>query len=124
MSHYLSGRCLCGACQFDYTGEISFTLQCYCRDCQHVTGAGHAPQMMVRRDALMTKGPTKTYRQRADSGSMLEFIFCRDCGSPLLKATSRMPDAIAIYAGALDDPALFERGKDVFEAGRQPWDLS
>ena len=55
---------------------------------------------------------------------MLEFIFCRDCGSPLLKATSRMPDAIAIYAGALDDPALFERGKDVFEAGRQPWDLS
>lgn len=78
--------------------------------------------MMVARDQLMTKGPTKTFRKRADSGSMLEFIFCRDCGAPLLKATSRMPDTIAIYAGALDDPGLYARGEDVFEEGRQPWD--
>lgn len=124
MSQYLSGRCLCGACQFDYSGAIHATVQCYCRDCQHVTGAGHAPQMMVTRHALMTKGPTKTRRRKADSGAMLEFIFCRDCGSPLLKATSRKPDAIAIYAGALDDPTLFERGEDVYLNRRQAWDQS
>ncbi|WP_424943995.1 GFA family protein [Aliiroseovarius crassostreae] len=116
------GGCLCGACRFEYHGDVRFSIQCYCRDCQHATGAGHAPQMVVDRSRLRTEGPFKTYHSKAASGHALAFTFCAECGSPLVKSTTRMPDAIAIYAGALDDPSIYTRGNDVFEDRRHDWD--
>lgn len=117
-----SGGCLCGASRFQFTGAPKFAIQCFCRDCQHVSGGGHLPQMAVDRAALTQTGPIKTYAATAVSGNTLGFHFCADCGSPLLKTTTRAPDLVFVYPGALDDPALYEPGRDVFETSRQPWD--
>ena len=123
MTETHSGGCLCGASRFSFEGDAKFSIQCFCRDCQHVSGGGHLPQLGVDRAVLTRSGPIKTYQAASDSGSTLGFHFCAECGSPLLKTTTRAPDLIFVYPGALDDPSIFEPGQNVFEGSRQPWDV-
>ena len=118
----LTGACLCGATRYVAAGPGKFAITCYCRDCQRVTGTGHAPQLALDRAGFAVEGPLKIYHATSDSGFALEFGFCGDCGSPLTKTTARAESLIFVYAGSLDDPTLFTDPKPVFEAGRQPWD--
>lgn len=120
----LKGRCLCGASSYEVSGEAKFTIQCYCRDCQRVSGGGSLPQLAVAQDAFTSAGPIKSYGQKSASGNDLKFDFCSVCGSPLFKTTSMASDLVFVNAGSLDDPSTFEIGRKVFETSRQPWDES
>ena len=118
----IKGQCLCGTSKFASDGEIKFAIKCFCRDCQHVSGGGHLPQLGVAAQGFASTGPIKTYHQLSDAGSDLGFSFCADCGSPLFKTTSKATDLVFIMAGAVDEPHDFDVGQDVFEASRQAWD--
>ncbi|SPH24449.1 hypothetical protein DEA8626_03501 [Defluviimonas aquaemixtae] len=122
MSEQHEGGCLCGATRYVFSGAPRFAIRCYCRDCQRVSGGGHAPQIAVGRDGLTVTGALKIHRRTAESGSDLEFGFCGECGSPLTKSTSRAPEIAFLYVGSLDNPAIVAEFKPVFEAARQPWD--
>jgi hypothetical protein len=122
MSDVHEGGCLCGATRYRISEAPRFAITCYCRDCQHVSGGGHAPQIAVARTALSVSGPLKVHHGKAASGSALEFGFCSDCGAPITKTTTRAPELVFVYAGSLDDPAILPELRPVFEAARQPWD--
>ena len=123
MSAPRTGGCLCGKVRYE-AGETAFAIQCYCRDCQHISGGGNAPQFAVTRDTATTSGPLRTYQIKANSGYDVEFGFCGECGSPIYKTTTRSPDLIFLFAGSLDDPTRFDGGMKVYEDRRQPWDHS
>ena len=122
MSEKITGRCLCGATTYSVNGPGKFGIVCFCSDCQRAAGTGHAPQLGVERASLTVDGPIKSFTQKADSGSDLDFRFCADCGSPLIKTTSRAPEIAFLYAGSLGDPEVFRDPKLVFEGSRQIWD--
>ena len=42
MSKLIEGGCLCGAVRYEANAEPAFAVHCYCRQCQRITGAGHA----------------------------------------------------------------------------------
>ncbi len=119
-----TGGCLCGAVRYEAAGETVFAIQCYCRDCQHISGGGHAPQFAVKRDTVAKSGPLKTYCLKSDAGNDVEFGFCGDCGSPIYKTSSQAPELIFLFAGSLNDPTGFAVGTKVYEDRRQPWDTS
>ena len=122
MSEEITGGCLCGQTRFVVRGEVRFSLRCFCRDCQHVSGGGHALQVALPRDGFEIEGALATYRRPAASGHPLTFGFCRTCGAPVTKTTGRAPELIFVYAGALDDPTRFREPMNVYEESRQPWD--
>ncbi|NNE81113.1 MAG: GFA family protein [Silicimonas sp.] len=122
MSDDQTGGCLCGACRYRVSGRVEFTIRCYCRDCQKVSGGGHLPQLAVRAADFSPSGPVAIHRATSDAGSDLEFAFCGSCGSPLFKVTSKRPDLVFVMAGSLDDARDFEVQHEVYEAARQPWD--
>ena len=122
MSDTSTGSCLCGASTFSFEGSALFAVRCYCRDCQHASGGGHMPQMGVTRHGMGVSGPIKIYETTAESGNALGFHFCGECGSPLFKTTSMMPDKMFVNAGALDAPPDVDFSKRVYEEARQPWD--
>lgn len=122
MTERLSGGCLCGAVRYALAEPAKFSIQCFCRDCQKISGGGHLPQMAVERAALTASGPVKTFSWKSDGGNDLRFDFCSECGSPLFKTTTQAPDLVFVLAGSLDDPAAFVPGRKVFETSRQPWD--
>ena len=42
MCKLIEGGCLCGAVRYGAKAKPIFAIHCYCRQCQHITGAGHA----------------------------------------------------------------------------------
>ena len=101
---------------------MTTAFQCYCRDCQHVSGGGHLPQVGVAAKGFSSAGAVKAHRAKSDAGNDLVFSFCGDCGSPLFKQTAIAPDQVFLYPGALDHPPDVTFEHKVFEQGRQPWD--
>ena len=122
MTSSAKGTCLCGASSFTCTPDVKFAIQCHCRDCQHISGGGHLPQIAVPAEAFQTTGPITTYQTTSDAGNTVDIAFCSTCGSPLFKATSKMPDVKFLCAGALDEDLLAEPFHKVFEDCRRVWD--
>ena len=47
-----SGGCLCKKVRYEASDDVVNSIQCYCRDCQHMSGGGNAPQFAVKRKGL------------------------------------------------------------------------
>ncbi|WP_394356717.1 GFA family protein [Sedimentitalea todarodis] len=103
-------------------GEVKFAIQCYCRDCQQISGGGHLPQIAVPTDQFAAEGKLRTYQTNSESGNVVEVAFCGECGSPLFKSTSKMPDVRFLCAGSLDDDLVNEPFQRVYEESRRVWD--
>ena len=124
MSTIQSGGCLCGATRYTISGEAEFTLQCYCRDCQQISGSGNLPLYVVKQVDFSVSGNVREHWRKSDSGNDLTLRFCGDCGSPICNVNSKLPDKVFIIAGSLDDPSIFTTETKIYEASRQPWDKS
>lgn len=118
----LKGGCLCGAVRYEANVEPQFSIHCCCRQCQRITGAGHAPQFSLPKTHVTITGKPKIYRMAADSGNVVSGAFCSNCGSPIYKASSGCPDTIFFHAGSMDDPASFRPQAVVWVKSKQPWD--
>jgi hypothetical protein len=117
------GGCRCGAIRYEITAEPTFAGQCQCLDCQRETGGGHASFMVLPADAFKLTGTPRFYQSRADSGNTVRRGFCPTCGSPVVGASSGMPDMTTIPAGSLDNPGLFTPQFVVYTSRGHAWDL-
>ena len=119
------GGCLCGSIQYEIsvTPDPQMQFTCHCRDCQQVTGAGHARSMGVPEGSISWTGQVKVYHIQHDE-SVVDSAFCGDCGSPIYKASSKLPGFIFFHAGSLDPEfnAGWESKQQVFLESRQGWD--
>lgn len=117
------GGCHCGAVRYEAQGEPQISIHCYCRQCQHLTGAGHASSFALSPAAVTLSGKLSYYTLTADGSNLVDSGFCTTCGSPILKKSSGYPDMVFFHAASLDDPAQFKPQKVVYTATAQPWDL-
>ena len=122
MSVKLKGGCLCGSVRYEADIEPQFSIQCCCRQCQKITGTGHASQFALPKMQVTFTGEPKIYRMSADSGNVVSSAFCSNCGNPMFKASSGYPDTLFFHAATLDDPSLFQPQAVVWSKGKQPWD--
>ena len=118
----MAGGCMCGAVRFEISAPPEFSIICACRQCQKITGAGHAPAFSVPADAVRIDGKLRFHSQKADSGNTVSNGFCPKCGNPILKKTSGFPDRLYFHVAALDDPSGFKPDFVVCEESAQPWD--
>ena len=116
------GGCACGAIRYEVRAEPKLSFHCHCRQCQRITGTGHASQFMVPKEAVTIHGKLTFYGLNADSGNTVSSGFCPTCGSPILKKSTGYPEVLFVHAGSLHDPALFKPQKIVWGASKQPWD--
>ena len=123
MSKPIEGGCLCGAVRYEAEAKPIFALHCYCRQCQHITGAGHASQFAVPSASVTLRGKVSRYEMKAESGNLVTSLFCVDCGSPIFKESDGYPQFKSFHAATLDDPSLFEPQQSVWTSQRQRWDL-
>src|ERR1700675_5141415 len=108
MPSCMTGGCACGAIRYQFTGEPLVSLKCHCRDCQHETGSGFAPILIVPAAAFtVTRGAPRRFDVIADNGNTATRAFCGECGSALF---GDGPDTVNIPAGSLDDLGCFRPG--------------
>ncbi|GAB7345835.1 hypothetical protein MBLNU457_4092t1 [Dothideomycetes sp. NU457] len=111
-----SGSCFCGQCAYEFSGEPAATALCHCRDCQKIGGSTYSTNIIVSGDGFkVTKGNTKTYSKKADSGNTITTHFCPDCGSSMFREGETFGSSKVIKVGTLDSPSAFQDYKPQVE---------
>ncbi|HMC15677.1 MAG TPA: GFA family protein [Albitalea sp.] len=118
-----TGGCACGSVRYEIEAPPVFSMHCQCRQCQRVTGAGHASMFGVPSAAVSLRGALANFELRADSGNAVTSSFCPACGSPIMKRSAGLPDMLFFHAASLDDPSCFAPSMVVWSGSAQPWDV-
>ena len=118
----LAAHCACGAAEIRVKGPILSMFLCTCRDCQTVTGSGHATVAMANSADVTTLGSLKSFARTADSGAIFTRYFCPDCATTLYATTSRRTDAILLPAGIFGPGDWFEPTQVIFGRSHAHWD--
>lgn len=120
----LSGRCLCGACTYEIDGDAIVVAECYCLDCQRMSGAGHTTGAMFAEDGVRILGNPATFAVRSEAGNTVTRSFCGICGSPLFGKNTGMPGFITVTMGTLDATGDLLPQVAILTRTRQPWDTA
>ena len=115
------GGCLCGALRYRAEGPPDYAGHCYCADCRKASGSGFIPFMGYRRGAVAFSGPSVSFASPSRRGSPATRNFCPACMSLVFGGERDAGDAFTIYAGTLDDPALFQPAIAIFTRGAPDW---
>lgn len=114
---------MCSSVRYELTEAIRFCLFCQCRDCQRITGAGHAALFGADRTSTMVTGDLASFAYEAASGAIMQSLTCAKCGNPIAKLSSRYPALYFFHAASLDRPELFTPKRAVWSGSAQPWDM-
>jgi hypothetical protein len=108
MNHTITGGCLCGDLRYEAPAQPQFQSQCYCRECQYISG-GH-PNAIIglsARGLRYTQGqPTQFERPGKNLPAVREF--CKRCGTHTLSRVPSFPDFVMVKVGTLDDPSIYQ----------------
>ena len=118
----LKGSCLCGAVQYEVTGEPLRFLHCHCERCRKASGTGHATNLILKTGAFEWKsGEDRIVRYKVPEAKRFGTVFCSTCGGPLPRVGSEM---VVIPAGSLDTvPEIAPEGR-IFWESRVEWSCS
>ncbi len=122
MPRSFSGGCACGAIRYECSAEPLAMLSCHCRDCQRASGGGASSVIAVPATALALRGEPRWWSVSGEAGHVARRGFCPECGSPVLSASSRMPDVLVVKVASLDDPSWFRPMADIWTSSAQPWE--
>ncbi len=114
----VTGRCFCGAVQFQVNGPESFACLCYCESCQRAAGAPVVAWATYPRGSFrVTQGELHLHRS---SPGVIRGI-CNECGSSITYEKADRSGEIDITLNCLDDPAGPVLRAHIWTEDKQPW---
>jgi hypothetical protein len=117
----LSGGCSCGAVRFAVTDYL-YALMCHCDACKKRTGSAYGLSVMIRNEDLSElTGETKTFVRRGESGRLVRYEFCPQCGTTVRWQIEIVPHRQVFALGAFDEPHLFEVVGEMYADEALPW---
>jgi len=120
----LRGSCLCGAVQYEISGEPTKFYHCHCSRCRKATGTGHATNLFIQPGTLKwIKGEEMMKFYKVPEAKRFARQFCTTCGSPLPRVV-KDTDIVILPAGTLDtEPAIKPQAR-IFWDSRASWSCS
>jgi len=120
----LQGSCLCGAVQYEATGEPTRFYHCHCSRCRKSSGTGHATNLFLKDAQLVfTSGEDLVQRYKIPEAERFTRQFCSKCGSSVARFVPEQ-NGIVIPAGSLDsDPPIMPQAR-IYWDSRAPWSCS
>jgi hypothetical protein len=116
-----TGGCLCGALRYEADGPPGVAGYCFCADCRKASGSGFIPFVSFSAGAVRFTGASETFACKAARGGEAVRNFCPRCHSLVFGGIIGQDDSHTIYAGSLDDPALFRPTVAIFARSRPDW---
>ena len=103
----VQGGCYCGAIRYEANGDPMMRAECYCRECQYITGGSNVLVMAMPIDGFtLVKGAVKGFT-RDDIEHAVTREFCEHCGTHLFTRAPGFKEGVIIKVGSMDDPSLF-----------------
>jgi hypothetical protein len=115
------GGCLCGAVRYEARGEPQYQGYCFCRDCRKASGSGFIPFLSFSAGSVRFRGETKLSITKSIRGSDAVRNHCATCGGLVFGGIVGKDIEHSIYAGSLDDPALFHPVIAIFSRNKPDW---
>ena len=118
------GSCLCGAVQYEISGEPTKFYHCHCQRCRKATGTGHASNLLVKPGSIKwLKGEELIKGYKVPEAIRFTNRFCSVCGGRVPRYAKEI-DTIVIPAGSLDgDPTIRPQAR-IFWDSRADWSCS
>jgi len=115
------GSCLCGAVQYEISGDPQRFYHCHCSRCRKASGTGHASNMIVKATSVKwIKGEELIKVYKVPEAKRFARHFCSLCGSSVPRYTPET-GFVVIPAGSLDgEPASKPQGR-IFWDSRVSW---
>lgn len=114
------GKCLCGAIQFETTGETSNLYQCHCSLCRKQSGSSaNAATIIHESEFSWISGLDRISYFKKDSGFTSNF--CSTCGSPVPNQL-RDSDKVWIPAGLLENEGSQKIVVHICTGSKASWD--
>ena len=113
----LSGRCMCGAVSWTYSGEITRNLVCNCTDCQRATSAPLTAFLGMNQEQLNWVGEIVHY----ESSPHTFRGFCPACGTRLYFRSEKWPTEVHVHAATMADPTEYQPSAQVLMRSRAKW---
>jgi len=120
--HAMTGGCLCGAVRYVARPQPDTAYYCHCRDCQIGSGSAfHVGVFADRSNFQIVSGETATYSKIADSGNVIERVFCSKCGTPVYWIGAKFAEQVILTVSSLDRPELIEPVREIWTHKAVPW---
>jgi len=116
-----TGGCLCGGVRYEARGEPLVMGYCFCTDCRKASGSGFIPFIVVPGAAVRITGAVLTHTLKHADGREAVRNACAVCGGLVYGGEVGKSDGHTIYAGSLDDPALFKPSMAIFTRDKPDW---
>lgn len=114
------GGCACGAIRVELAAEPAGPYQCFCRQCQSVSGGNAAIFVMLpRKDFHIVEGEPVSHEQETGSGREASRSFCGRCGTPIFSEPRSAEGMVAVKLGAIEK-APWESVKAIFWTSEMP----
>ena len=118
----LTGACQCRSVRYRIDRAPMGVWACHCTECQRQSGSAFALTMVVPRQAIsITAGAPKTWTRRADSGRMMDCVFCPDCGTRLFHNPHANAAITIVKPGTLDDTTWLDPVGHIWTGSAQAW---
>lgn len=114
------GHCLCGAIQYQYSGELGPLAMCHCSQCRRAQGTAFATNSPIqsRQFSLVSGGDILTeYESRPGK----KRAFCSNCGSPIYSRLDARPDLLRLRIGTLSSPIEARPSHHIYAASKAEW---
>jgi hypothetical protein len=113
--------CACRQLNVSCTGDPTTVSLCHCLECQRRTGSTFGIAAFFFRENVKSTGQTKTFTRSSDSGHLVTFHFCPNCGTSVFWEPHRKPDMIAVAVGAFAEPSFPPPTKSVYSECQHQW---
>jgi hypothetical protein len=113
----LSGKCMCGAVTWTYTGDTTRNLVCYCTDCQRATSSPLTAFLGMNSNQLRWNGKIEHYESSAGTYRG----FCPSCGTRLYFRSEKWPQETHVHAATLTNPDDYRPDAQVLMRSRAGW---
>ena len=116
----ISGRCLCGAVQFELQLPVRFCAHCHCSICRRAHGAPLVTFCGVPLEQFtLLEGDEVLTRYESSPGAVRSF--CGRCGSTLLFEAERWPGEVHVAVSNLEGTLEMRPMAHVFFDDRAHW---
>ena len=117
----VSGGCHCGEVRYQLKDAPLWVNACHCTNCQKISGSAFGLSMVIPAAALeMTSGELGMVEWVADSGTVRQGHFCRQCGTRMYHGQDGVP-FYSLRAGTLDNRSWVVPSAHIWTAEAQPW---
>ncbi|MFN2098811.1 GFA family protein [Altererythrobacter sp. MF3-039] len=116
-----TGKCLCGAVNYEAQAEPLMQAVCHCKNCQRQAGSAMSIIVGYPKGTVDISGEVTTYDDSGESGLAVHRQFCPKCGSPLFTLAESAPDMIFIKAGSFDDTSWLQPSIHFWTQSAQSW---